>query len=73
MAEHLNMVSVKSSNVQAVGYDGARNELHVQYKSGGHYVYVGVRADLYQRALGAESVGSFLHKHVKGKYAQRKH
>lgn len=63
------MQQVQSSNVEAVGYDAAAAELHVQYLSSpAVYVYQGVPEDVFERLLNSPSVGSFLHAEVKGVY-----
>lgn len=58
------MVPVTSSNVHSVGYDADANELHVQFHSGGHYVYAGVTGDKHSALMSAKSVGSHLHQHI---------
>lgn len=66
----VHMHAVKSTNVEAIGHhEGA---LHVRFKGGGTYVYDKVPADLFERARAADSVGSFIHQHVKGKFDSRK-
>lgn len=59
------LVPVKSSNVSAVGHDPDANELHVEFKNGGKYVYNGISADQHQALMGAKSIGSHLHKVIK--------
>lgn len=59
-----NMVSVVSSNLESVGYDG--QNLFVQFKNGSIYVYFHVSESLYQGLLAAVSKGTFLSQHVKG-------
>lgn len=66
------MIPVKSSNVEAVGHDAAKDELHVKFQSGGHYVYEGVHRSLYNDFLAADSVTKILNSHVKGKFKHRK-
>lgn len=65
----MEMKEVKgSSQVTAVGYDPATRILQVRFTTGAEYQYSGVPPDLYARLIAAPSFGSFLHKHVKGKY-----
>lgn len=59
---------VDSSNVEAVGYDSDAQELHVQFLSGGYYIYHGVPQEIYDDFLAAPSIGSFLNRVVKGVY-----
>lgn len=59
-----------SSNIEAIGHkDGV---LSVQFKGGAIYDYPNVPADLHARFVGAESVGSFFHQHIKGKFDHTK-
>jgi len=64
------MTSVKSSNVEAVGHHG--DELHVKFKTGGHYVYRGVPPELHREALASGSIGKFLATRIIGKFTHRK-
>lgn len=69
------MTPVVSSNVKAVGYDGAAKEMHVQFHSGGHYVYSDVAPAKHAALLAAPSVGSHLHTNfiVSGGHRFRRH
>jgi hypothetical protein len=63
------MKKVTSSNIDAIGYDEKTKELHVKFAASGKtYSYPGVDSDLHRRLLGSESVGSFFHRHIKGKF-----
>lgn len=42
--------------------------LHVEFKSGGTYVYLGVPRETYEELVGAESIGSAVGKLVRGKF-----
>ena len=64
--------SVKSSNVEAVAHDPIENALHVRYRNGGVYRYDGIDADKHAALMGADSIGSFLHNHIKGKHSHAK-
>lgn len=64
------MTKVESSHIEAVGHSG--NKLYVRFKSGGVFSYAGVNADLHKELLKAESVGSFLAAHIKGKFVHKK-
>lgn len=63
---------VDSSNVEAVGYDSNSRELHVQFLSGGYYVYHDVPQDVYDDLLASPSIGSFLNRVVKPSYQYTK-
>lgn len=58
---------VVSSNINAIGHDPDKSELHVQFANGGHYVYSGVSAAQHQALMTADSIGSHLHKFIKSK------
>lgn len=67
--EPFKMVSVRSSNVAAVGYlDGV---LRVRYKSGAVYEYEAVELAVYSGLMAADSVGGMLGK-IKGDYVCRR-
>jgi hypothetical protein len=51
---------VKSTNVEAVGYDPEEKVLEVKFKSGGIYQYAGVQPEMYADLLAAESIGRFI-------------
>ena len=62
------MIYVDSSNVEAVGYDGDTQELHVQFLSGGYYIYHDVPRNIFDELMNASSKGSFLNREVKSVY-----
>lgn len=64
------MISVDSSNVKAVGYDGAN--LFVGFKINTLYVYFDVPKKVYDGLMQASSKGSFLHQHVMNRYRYEK-
>lgn len=69
----MEMKSVKkSSNVESVGYDEATKTLGVKFKSGGLYHHADVPKSVYDGLVGADSVGSHYHAHVKGKFKHSK-
>ena len=57
------MLSVQSSNIQAVGYDCGN--LLVDFHNGRRYVYHGVSPELFHALLNAPSVGKFLDQYIK--------
>lgn len=63
---------VKSSNIKAIGHDPDTNELHVEFATGGRYVYEGVDADEFAALRDAKSIGSHLHASVKPKKKVRR-
>ena len=62
------MIFVDSSNVEAIGFDDITRELHVQFVSGGYYVYHDVPREIFDRLLDSPSKGSFLNREVKMVY-----
>lgn len=58
------MKSVKSSNVMAVGYDADLYKLYVQFKNGKTYEYGLVSQPIYENLMKAESIGSFVQRHL---------
>jgi len=70
MAEHnhIQMAEASSSQIHSYGYDPASKTLAVQFKHGGRYHYKDVPQEVYDSMSKAESVGSFLHQNVKGKF-----
>ncbi len=59
-------VKVDSSNVRAVRYDQAEQQLTVAFLSGGVYRYRDVPRSLFDSLLAADSIGAFLNQNVKG-------
>jgi hypothetical protein len=61
------MKTVKSSNIRAVGYDPEIKVLAVEFSSGGVYHYPDIEPHHHEAMIGADSVGGYFHKHIKGK------
>jgi hypothetical protein len=66
------MTPVKSSTVAAYDYDPATQAMTVQYKSGGTYTYTGVPPKVHADFVAAGSKGSFLARHIRGRYDHTK-
>ncbi len=66
------MKSVKSSNIEAVGFDETLQELYVRFKGGNLYVYYEVPDLDYVNFMAADSPGGWLNANIKGKYKYRK-
>lgn len=62
------MIFIDSSNIEAIGYDVDTQELHIQFLSGGYYIYNNVPRAIYDDLMNASSKGSFLNREVKGIY-----
>ena len=56
----MELVTVDSSMIYAVGYDAGAEELTVVFKNGRTYCYEEVPADVHEALLVAESKGQFM-------------
>lgn len=65
MANQPEMISVESSQIEAVGHDEASSALLVRFKNHSVYQYQNVGKELFQALLAAESVGKFFHAEIK--------
>ncbi|WP_339810358.1 KTSC domain-containing protein [uncultured Imperialibacter sp.] len=63
---------VSSSNIEAVGYDDDSETLRIWFLNGSIYDYSGVGLLEYQSLRDAASVGSYLHRNIKGQYSYQK-
>lgn len=61
------MTPIASSFVEAVGYEPARQELHIRLRMG-HYIYQGVPPDMHRGMMASESIGRFYGSLIKGKF-----
>ncbi len=66
------MTPIKSSTIDAYDYDPASQVMTVQFKSGGTYTYHGVPPEAHADFLAADSKGSFLQRHIRGRYDHKK-
>ena len=62
------MVYVDSVSIEAVGYDGDSQELHVKFVSGETYVYSDVPSNVFDAFVSAPSKGSFFNREIKPAY-----
>lgn len=60
---------VKSSNLESVGYDSASETLEIEFRGGTVYQYSGVPQHAYDAFVGATSLGSHFHHHIRNKYS----
>jgi len=63
---------VVSSNVASVGYDKESSTLEIEFNNGAVYQYFDVSEHVYESLLGADSIGGYLAKHIKGTYRYSK-
>ena len=64
----MELVTVESSMIHAVGYDDAEQELEVVFTSGKTYRYTGVPRTVYEDLLAADSKGQYMRANVIGIY-----
>jgi hypothetical protein len=63
----ITMHGVTSIQIKEIGHDPKTNTLAVRFNHGGTlYHYAGVSAEKFEKFKAAESLGSFLGKHIKG-------
>jgi hypothetical protein len=60
------MTPVQSSNLAAVGYDAASQELTIEFQNGQTYIYDGVDEATYRALMSAPSLGSFFYRNIRG-------
>lgn len=63
-----NLIPVKSSHINAVGYSKEDKELFVQFKTGVIYKYLEVGEEVFNELLNAPSIGSFFHAYIKDRF-----
>jgi hypothetical protein len=66
------LVPVKSSNIESIGYHTESSTLHVHFKGGGHYIYHNVKPAVYEGFLKSESKGKYLSDNIKRHYHHTK-
>jgi hypothetical protein len=66
--KNIKMISVESSNVKCVGYDEENKNIHIQLKSGEHYLYQDVPKKVFEDLLKATSIGSYINRYLKDSY-----
>ena len=69
-SKNLNLPTIKSSNVESIGYENST--LEVKFLNGGIYQYYGVPDSIYKTLMSGISVGTYLAKNVYEKYAEQK-
>jgi len=69
----MEMISVQSSAIAAMGFDAASQVLRVEFNSGTVYDYAGVPEDLFEAMmLKAPSHGQFFIQNVRNKFTFKK-
>ena len=62
----MNLVPVKSSNIQSVGYDPKTLVLEVKFNSGKHFRYLNVNPKVHDFLMQADSIGKYFSMHIRG-------
>ena len=62
------MHPVSSSNVDSIGYDESTETLYVRFFFFLLYLYKGVSIMVFEQLLNAPSIGSYMHRNIKGVY-----
>ena len=71
MAEKIEMLPVKSTNLAKVGYDKEGRMLAIQFKSKITYEYFNVSPFVFQGLLKAKSKGTYFNKSIRYKFKYR--
>ena len=64
----MELTTVESSNIEAVGYDEFNSDLIIKFKNGLYYKYSGVPYSIYTNLMKARSKGAFFNANVRGTY-----
>ena len=64
----MELSSVKSSSIKAVGYDPDAQRLIIQFHTGKKYAYTDVPPEVHGNLMGAKSIGLFFGLNIRGKY-----
>lgn len=64
----MDMVSIDSSHLRAVGYDPKDEELRVEFSSGAVFVYEGVPEAVFDGLMSSASKGSYFHGNIRNVY-----
>jgi KTSC domain-containing protein len=65
---NIEMQTVQSSNLKAIGYDSASETLAVEFANG-VYHYAGIAPELFADFQAAESKGKFFQQHIRPRFA----
>ena len=62
-------IPVSSSNIRAIGYDPDSLTLEIEFHSGPVYQYADVPEGEYDAMMAADSKGTYLNAHIRGRYS----
>ena len=66
----MNMITVASSNISAIGYEGST--LYIRFHSGSVYEYYNVPSSVYNGLMSASSKGTYHSDFIKNRYRYRR-
>lgn len=64
----MDMISVNSSAISAIGYNESTGHMKVRFKQGDTYDFCGVPLRIYQGFMSSYSKGSFYNTYIKDNY-----
>jgi KTSC domain len=64
----MNMQSVRSSAISAVGYDETTRRMKIQFTSTGTYEFCNVPRHIYEGLLSASSKGTYYNNYIRDRY-----
>lgn len=64
----MQVMSVTSSNIEAIGYDENSQTLQIEFKNGSIYQYFDVPENIFNELRDAGSIGGYLAANIKGTY-----
>ena len=65
----IDFISVESSNIEKIGYDEQKKQLHIIFPKETHYIYYNVSVKTWEELLSSESKGKYLTRMIKGLHA----
>ena len=71
-APSIQRISVSSSAINSIGYDGSNQTLQIEFVGGEVYEYKGVPPDVHRAMMAAPSKGKFFHRNFKSQYRERR-
>lgn len=67
----MEMNSVKSSLIKAIGYDEEHETMVVEFKKGGKYEYSLITPEIWREFQSAESFGAYFVANIKGNFPHK--
>jgi len=64
----MNINSVESATLAAIGYEDAHKVLQLEFRNGAVYRYAGVPGGVHEALLGAASKGRYFNEAIRGQY-----